>query len=325
MSLSERLQRHWYRIDVVSLLLAPLSLIYGAVISVRRTAYASGLFKIHEFAIPIVVVGNLTVGGTGKTPFVMALAKELERRGWRPGIVSRGYHGTASQPALVPVDGDPEVFGDEPVLISRKTGLPVVVAQRRSDAVNRILAESVDLVISDDGLQHLSMQRNVEIVMIDDTEGFGNGMLLPAGPLREPTSRLDSVDIRVRRGGRAGLGEYAVGLHLGEARNLVTGKEMPLADFRDQALTSVAGIHRAGRFFEMLREQGLTIKEYRFPDHHQFLPGDLPTHNNPLLMTEKDAVKCARFAKSHWWSVPLRTEIPEALVTELESLLGKHP
>jgi len=323
MSLSERLQQHWYRIDAVSLLLAPLSLAYGVVIRARRAAYASGLFKIHEFPVPVVVIGNLTVGGTGKTPFVIALAEQLKRRGWSPGIVSRGYQGTASQPALVPPDGDPGLFGDEPVLISRMTNLPVVVAQRRSDAVNRLLGESVDLVISDDGLQHLAMARNVEIVMVDDAEGFGNGLLLPAGPLREPASRLNSVDICVRRGGRAAPGEYAVESSLGQARNLVTGEEVPWANFQDQTLSAVAGIHRAQRFFEMLKEQGLTATEHQFPDHHQFSPDDLPSNNAPVLMTEKDAVKCARFAKSNWWGVPLFTAIPEELVTELEGLIDR--
>jgi len=323
MSLSERLQQHWYRIDTVSLLLAPLSLVYGAVILARRAAYASGLFKIHEFPVPVVVIGNLTVGGTGKTPFVIALAQQLKRRGWSPGIVSRGYQGTASQPALVPPDGDPGLFGDEPVLISRMTNLPVVVAQRRSDAVNRLLGESVNLVISDDGLQHLAMARNVEIVMVDDAEGFGNGLLLPAGPLREPASRLNSADICVRRGGRAAPGEYAVESRLGQARNLVTGEEVPWANFQDQTLSAVAGIHRAQRFFEMLKEQGLTATEHQFPDHHQFSPDDLPSNNAPVLMTEKDAVKCARFAKSNWWGVPLFTAIPEELVTEVEGLIDR--
>ena len=322
MSLSSRLQQHWSRVDVVSILLAPLSLIYWAIILVRRAAYALGIFKVHEFSVPVVVVGNLTVGGTGKTPFVISLAEQLKQRGWTPGVISRGYHGKASQPAVVPSDGDPGFFGDEPVLISRKTGVPVVVARRRSDAVNRILAESVDLVISDDGLQHLALGRDADIVMIDDIERFGNGLLLPAGPLREPASRLRSVDIRVRRGGSARSGEHAVGPRLGAARNLVTGEKVPLAFFRGQSLSAVAGVHRPERFFEMLEEQGLTAVKYPFPDHHYFSPDDLPV-GTTVLMTEKDSVKCASFANPHWWEVSLLTEIPEALIDELERLLVK--
>ena len=323
MSLSSRLQQHWARVDPVSLMLIPLSLIYWAVIFVRRAAYEVGIFKIQEFSVPVVVVGNLTVGGTGKTPFVISLAEQLKQRGWNPGVVSRGYQGEASQPRVVPADGDTGVFGDEPVLISRKTGLPVVVACRRSKAVNRILAESVDVVISDDGLQHLAMGRDAEIVLIDDTEQFGNGLLLPAGPLREPISRLRSVDIRVRRGGSAHSGEYVIEPRLGTARNLVTGQEVSLDLFRDQSPAAVAGIHRPERFFEMLAEEGLTVTEYSFADHHQFSPDDLPA-NTTVLMTEKDSVKCASFAENNWWSVALFTEVPEMLIDELEGLLGKN-
>ena len=323
MSLSSRLQQHWSRVDPVSLMLIPLSLIYWVVIFVRRTAYELGIFKIQEFSVPVVVVGNLTVGGTGKTPFVISLAEQLKQRGWNPGVVSRGYQGEAFEPRVVPADGDTGFFGDEPVLISRKTGLPVVVACRRSEAVNRILAESVDLVISDDGLQHLAMGRDAEIVLIDGTEQFGNGLLLPAGPLREPISRLRSVDIRVRRGGSARSGEYVVEPRLGAARNLVTGEEVSLDLFRDQSPAAVAGIHRPERFFEMLAEEGLTVTEYSFADHHQFSPDDLPA-NTTVLMTEKDSVKCASFAENNWWSVALFTEVPEMLIDELEGLLGKN-
>ena len=323
MSLSSRLQKHWSRVDPVSLMLIPLSLIYWVVIFVRRAAYEVGIFKIQEFSVPVVVVGNLTVGGTGKTPFVISLAEQLKQRGWNPGVVSRGYQGEASQPRVVPADGDAGFFGDEPVLISQKTGLPVVVACRRSEAVNRILAESVDLVISDDGLQHLAMGRNAEIVLIDDAEQFGNGLLLPAGPLREPISRLRSVDILVRRGGSARSGEYVIEPRLGAARNLVTGQEVSLDLFRDQSPAAVAGIHRPERFFEMLAEEGLTVTEYSFADHHQFSPDDLPA-NTTVLMTEKDSVKCASFAENNWWSVALFTEVPEMLIDELEGLLGKN-
>ena len=322
MSLSSRLQNHWSCVDAVSLMLMPLSVIYWVIIRVRRAAYGLGIFKIHEFPVPVVVVGNLTVGGTGKTPFVISLAEQLKQRGWNPGVVSRGYQGEVSQPTVVPADGDTGFFGDEPVLISQKTGLPVVVAYRRSEAVNRILSESVDLVISDDGLQHLAMGRDAEIVLIDDTEQFGNGLLLPAGPLREPVSRLRSVDIRVRRGGSARSGEYVVGPRLGTARNLVTGEEVSLDFFRDQSPAAVAGIHRPERFFEMLEGEGLTVTEYPFADHHQFSSDDLPV-NTTVLMTEKDSVKCASFADNNWWSVALFTKVPEALIDELEGLLGK--
>ncbi|HCX87193.1 MAG TPA: tetraacyldisaccharide 4'-kinase, partial [Gammaproteobacteria bacterium] len=189
MSLSDQLQKHWQRVDAVGILLLPLSLVYWLVITARRWAYAVGVLKVHRFPVPVVVVGNLTVGGTGKTPFVMALTERLVGRGWQPGVVSRGYRGAFSQATLVPPDGDPRQFGDEPVLISRKTGLPVVVARKRAEGVRQLIRESVDIVVSDDGLQHRAMGRCAEIALIDEMEGFGNGFLLPAGPLREPSRR----------------------------------------------------------------------------------------------------------------------------------------
>ena len=323
MSLSDQLQKHWHRVDAVSILLLPLSLIYWLAIGARRWAYAVGVFKVHRFPVPVVVVGNLTVGGTGKTPFVIALAEQLVRLGWRPGLVSRGYRGELSQATMVPPDGTPGHFGDEPVLISQKTGLPVVVARKRAEGVKRLLQESVDIVVSDDGLQHWAMGRCAEIALVDGEEGFGNGFLLPAGPLREPSSRLATIDIRVRRGAKARAGEYSIDPCLGSARNLVTGEETALAQFQGQPVVGIAGIHRPGRFFGMLKQQGLNVSERKFPDHHRFLPDDIPAHTT-VLMTEKDAVKCGTFAKENWWVVPLLMEIPETLMEDLERLIDKR-
>jgi len=323
MSLSDQLQKHWHRVDAVSIALLPLSLIYWLVVGARRWAYAVGVFKVHRFPVPVVVVGNLTVGGTGKTPFVIALSERLIRRGWRPGVVSRGYQGKFSQATVVPPDGKPGQLGDEPVLISQKSALPVVVARKRAEGVKRLLQESVDIVVSDDGLQHWAMGRCAEIVLIDGEEGFGNGFLLPAGPLREPSSRLATIDIRVRRGAKAQPGEYSINPSLGAARNLVTGEETPLAQFQGQPVVALAGIHRAGRFFGMLKQRGLNVSERGFPDHHRFSPGDIPA-DTTVLMTEKDAVKCGTFAKENWWVVPLLVEIPEALMEDLERLIDKR-
>ena len=323
MSLSDQLQKHWHRADAVSILLLPLSLIYWLAIVTRRWAYDVGIFKTHRFPVPVVVVGNLTVGGTGKTPFVIALTEQLIRRGWRPGVVSRGYRGNFSQATVVPPDGRPRQLGDEPVLISQKTALPVVVARKRAEGVKRLLEESVDIVVSDDGLQHWAMGRCAEIALIDGEAGFGNGFLLPAGPLREPSSRLATIDIRVRRGAKARAGEYSINPCLGAARNLVTGEEAPLAQFQGQPVVGIAGIHRPGRFFGMLKQQGLNVSERKFPDHHRFSPDDIPA-DTTVLMTEKDAVKCGTFARENWWVVPLLMEVPEALMENLERLIGKR-
>ena len=320
MTLAERIQQHWRTPTAVSLALTPFSLVYGLVTKIRKAAYISGVLKTHRFDIPVVVVGNLTVGGTGKTPFVITLAERLKIRGWRPGIVSRGYRGKVTEAEIVPADGDPHHFGDEPVLVARKTGLPVAVARRRAQSVEKLLNESVDIVISDDGLQHYAMARSAEIVMVDGIEGLGNGFLLPAGPLREPPARLASADIRVRRGGEASEGEYSVTAALGTARNLVSGEEASLDEFRDVPLAALAGIHRPERFFDLLRQHGLTITAHPFPDHHQFCADDIPAETT-VLMTEKDAVKCGRFASDRCWSVSQVTEIPEELIDKLESVI----
>lgn len=320
MTLAERIQQHWRTPTAVSLALTPFSLVYGLVTKIRKAAYISGVLKTHRFDIPVVVVGNLTVGGTGKTPFVITLAERLKIRGWRPGIVSRGYRGKVTEAEIVPADGDPHHFGDEPVLVARKTGLPVAVARRRAQSVEKLLNESVDIVISDDGLQHYAMARSAEIVMVDGIEGLGNGFLLPAGPLREPPARLASADIRVRRGGEASEGEYSVTAALGSARNLVSGEEASLDEFRDVPLAALAGIHRPERFFDLLRQHGLTITAHPFPDHHQFCAADIPAEMT-VLMTEKDAVKCGRFASDRCWSVSQVTEIPEELIDKLESVI----
>ena len=323
MTPAERIQQHWRTPTVVSIALTPLSFVYWLAIKLRRAAYLLGLFKVHRFEIPVVVVGNLTVGGTGKTPFVMALAAQLKKRGWRPGIVSRGYRGDVSGAELVPADGDPRRFGDEPVLVAQKTGFPVAVARRRAHAVDELSKESVDIVVSDDGLQHYAMGRSAEIVMIDGIEGLGNGFLLPAGPLREPAARLASADIRVRRGGEASLGEYSISAALGLARNLVSGEEIALDEFSDGPLAALAGIHRPERFFRLLKQHGLSINEHPFPDHHQFCADDIPRETT-VLMTEKDAVKCGRFATDRCWSVAQVTEIPEALIDELENVIRQR-
>jgi tetraacyldisaccharide 4'-kinase len=320
MTLAERIQQHWRTPTAVSLALTPFSLVYGLVTKIRKAAYISGVLKTHRFDIPVVVVGNLTVGGTGKTPFVITLAERLKIRGWRPGIVSRGYRGKVTEAEIVPADGDPHHFGDEPVLVARKTGLPVAVARRRAQSVEKLLNESVDIVISDDGLQHYAMARSAEIVMVDGIEGLGNGFLLPAGPGREPPARLASADIRVRRGGEASEGEYSVTAALGSARNLVSGEEASLDEFRDVPLAALAGIHRPERFFDLLRQHGLTITAHPFPDHHQFCADDIPAETT-VLMTEKDAVKCGRFASDRCWSVSQVTEIPEELIDKLESVI----
>ncbi|MBT5887141.1 MAG: tetraacyldisaccharide 4'-kinase, partial [Acidiferrobacteraceae bacterium] len=241
MNVAAGLQRHWNRIDALTLLLLPLSICYGLIISIRALLYQLGVFRVQHWNVPVLVVGNLTVGGSGKTPLVIELARGLRARGWRPGVVSRGYGGTSEGPTTVTAATDPFLVGDEPVLIAREAEVPVVVARKRAKAVDRLLQEAeVNLVIADDGLQHLALGRVVEIAVIDGVTGHGNGLLLPAGPLREPLRRLERVDIRVRRGGQPKEGEYPMSVNASVARNLVSGQEVELSEFSGVPVVAVA-------------------------------------------------------------------------------------
>ena len=326
MNVAAGLQRHWNRIDALTLLLLPLSICYGLIISIRALLYKLGVFRVRHWNVPILVVGNLTVGGSGKTPLVIELARGLRARGWRPGVVSRGYGGISKGPTTVTAATDPFLVGDEPVLIAREAQVPVVVARKRAKAVDRLLQETeVNLVIADDGLQHLALGRVVEIAVIDGVTGHGNGLLLPAGPLREPLRRLERVDIRVRRGGQPEEGEYPMSINPSLARNLVSGQEVELVEFSGVPLVAVAGIHQPERFFSTLRNLGLEIQEKGFSDHHAFQASDIPqTSERPVLMTAKDAVKCEPFAQENWWAVKQVVTIPQELLSNLDNLLERR-
>ena len=326
MNIAAGLQRHWNRIDALTLLLLPLSVCYGLIISTRALLYKLGVFRVRHWNVPILVVGNLTVGGSGKTPLVIELARGLRARGWRPGVVSRGYGGISKGPTTVTAATDPFLVGDEPVLIAREAQVPVVVARKRAKAVDRLLQETeVNLVIADDGLQHLALGRVVEIAVIDGVTGHGNGLLLPAGPLREPLRRLERVDIRVRRGGQPKEGEYPMSVNPSVARNLVSGQEVELVEFSGVPLVAVAGIHQPERFFSTLRNLGLEIQEKGFSDHHAFQASDIPqAPERPVLMTAKDAVKCEPFAQENWWAVKQVVTIPQELLSNLDNLLERR-
>lgn len=321
------LQRRWYE-DSAPLGLLPLSGLFRGAVAIRRMAYRLRWLPARRLPVPVVVVGNLTVGGTGKTPLTIWLAEFLRDAGWRPGVVSRGYGGRKqARPLAVFADSDPVEAGDEPVLVARRTGCPVYVFPRRAEAGRALLAAAdCDILIADDGLQHYALARDVEIAVIDGERRFGNGFCLPAGPLREPVERLGEVDLTVCRGA-AGEGEYALSLACGEAVNLSDESlKKPLADFAGLKLRAVAGIGHPQRFFADLRAAGLDFEARAFPDHHRFSPGDLgPDDGAEVLMTEKDAVKCRGFANGRLWSVPLRARLPAAFGERLLQLLkAKH-
>jgi tetraacyldisaccharide 4'-kinase len=283
--------------------LAPLAMLFAAVTGLRRLAYRSGMFASRHPGVPMVVVGNLTVGGTGKTPLVIWLAEQLRQRGVRVGVVLRGHGGSAPGPLLVTADSDPLEAGDEAVLIARRVGCPVAIARRRVAAADLLVARGCEILLSDDGLQHLALRRDLEIVVVDGTRGFGNGALLPQGPLREMPARLRSVAAVVINGADAtGLGAgldspVSMAIRADELRRVSDDVLLPLAGLRNADVHAVAATGNPARFFALLRELGSRPAEHAFADHYAFRRTDLAFGDLlPIVMTEKDAVKCRAFA-----------------------------
>ena len=321
--------RIWSGESPLWLLLLPLSWLYGLVSGIIRLLYRLGLKRAWRAPVPVVVVGNLTAGGNGKTPVVIWLVEQLQKRGIRPGVVSRGYGGKAAHyPLLLTPDTTTAEAGDEPVLIYQRTGAPVAVSPVRSDAVQALLAEhDVQIIITDDGLQHYALARDKEIVVIDGVRRFGNGWWLPAGPMRERASRMKFVDAVIVNGGVAQPGEIPMQLQPGMAINLLTGERQAVS--RLPALVAMAGIGHPPRFFATLEQCGARL-EKRVPlADHQALVAEqvdaLTTSGQTLIMTEKDAVKCRAFAKENWWYLPVDAELsgeqPEHLLQELIALV----
>ena len=308
------LERHWYRITPLHLILLPLSFVFGMLASLRRALYRSGMLTSEKLPVPVIVVGNITVGGSGKTPLTLWLAQQLLDSGWHPGIISRGYTKASSKcghscttpaPQAVYPSSDPDVAGDEAVLMAQRKLCPVWVGRNRAAAAHALLEAhpECDVLLSDDGLQHYRLQRDVEIAVVDGTRRFGNGFLLPAGPLRELPSRLAEVDAIVVQGGTAAAGEFSMQLHGESFYNLLNpGTSAQAADFFGQRLHAIAGIGHPQRFFAHLNKLGLTVHAHPFPDHHRYLPADLAYAGaDAILMTEKDAVKCMEFATEKCW------------------------
>lgn len=323
--LMPKLENIWYGRSPLALLLLPLTGLYCAIVAIRRLAYRSGIKKTLHLDVPVIVVGNITVGGTGKTPLVGWLAQYLREQGYRPGLVARGYGGSAQHwPQQVRPDSDPTTVGDEPVLLTQLTGCPMAVAPDRVAAARALLEHSdCNIIISDDGLQHYALGRDVEIAVIDGIRRLGNGYCLPAGPLREPASRLRNVNLIVVNG-LGSTGEFSMRLKLGEAVNLVTGERRSLDQFCAQSVSAIAGIGHPERFFSALRAAGLKIETRIFSDHHAYQPEDLPFVTSALLMTEKDAVKCRRFARDNFWSVGTQIDMGTDFGTRLMALLTKQ-
>jgi len=329
------LEQHWYRISPLHLVLWPLSVLFAALVALRRLLYRSNLLHVTRLPVPVIVVGNINVGGTGKTPLVIWLAELLHARGFKPGIVCRAYGGSARLPRHAAADGDPRVVGDEAVLLARRCGCPVWVGVRRAAAARALLAAHSDcnVIISDDGLQHYALARDLEIAVADGGRGFGNGMLLPAGPLRESPRRLNSIDALVVNGTALFPRELlpstvpAFEMTLGGRifYDLLNPRQQAGPEhFAGQRVHAVAAIGNPQRFFNHLRELGISFVAHPFPDHHAFTAADFAfCGNDSVIMTEKDAVKCERFCNENFWALPVDAETDPALGELILRKLGK--
>jgi len=323
----QRLESIWYDDHPLGYCLAPAAWLFAAGVVLRRGLYQTRVIPATRLPVPVIVIGNITVGGTGKTPLVVWAAELLSQRGYRPGIVSRGYLGRAKQwPQQVRADSDPIMVGDEPVMLARRTECPVVAAgpERAAAAAALMRHSGCDVVLSDDGLQHLALARDIEIAVVDGERRFGNGRCLPAGPLREPVARLKSVDFVVVNG-ESSVAGIPMRLEMGAPTSLRDpGRQTTFSTFQHAPVHAVCGIGNPTRFFRQLESKGLNIIPHRYPDHHAFQPKDLEFDDAcPLLMTEKDAVKCARFASDRMWYVPVNAVLPSTFTAEFLQTLQR--
>ena len=305
--------RHWYRRGALAWLLWPASLAFGVAVLLRRLLFRLRILPSTHPGIPVIVVGNLTVGGSGKTPLVLWIVQLLQGDGWSPAIVSRGYGGRVDVPRAATVASEPEDVGDEPVVLARRSGCPVWVGRRRVQVIRalRVQHPEVDVVVLDDGLQHYGLRRDVEIAVVD-ARGFGNGFLLPAGPLREPRIRLHSVDAVVSHG--AAVEGFPMSLDGELAHRMTDARErQPLSAWRGRTVHAVAGIGNPSRFFVHVGRHGPNVVPHPFADHHAFRPEELDFGDEaPVLMTEKDAVKLRRHARANWWVLPVSATLDPA-------------
>ncbi len=292
-------------------LLWPLSLLFGVISRSRRKQYQTGKKVAYKAPVPVVVVGNITAGGNGKTPVVVWLVEQLQKMGYKPGVVSRGYGAKAPRyPLLVNASTPAKHCGDEPKLIHSRTGAPVAVDPIRSNAVEALLESGVDIVITDDGLQHYALARDIELVIVDGNRRFGNESLIPLGPLREGVERLIEVDFVITNGGQAHKGEIAMSLAPSEAINLKTKQHADVAEL--EALVAFAGIGHPPRFFNTLKVMNADVKVTKgFADHQDFEQQELEAlaqQGANVIMTEKDAVKCRDYAQDNWWYLPVSAQ-----------------
>jgi len=328
MALTDRLLDAWYNGHPALTLLRPLESLYRRVVNGKRARFLAGQGDIYKAPVPVIVVGNITVGGTGKTPLILWMIDYCRRRGLRVGVVSRGYGARPpSLPWRVLAQHSADQVGDEPLLIVKRTGVPLMIDPDRAQAVRGLLAqEPLDLILTDDGLQHYRLARDLELVLIDAARGLGNRRCLPAGPLREPVERLQSVDALLYNGASEDRDDgYAFKLQPSALVNLLTGERQPVDYFPvGQALHAVAGIGNPQRFFNTLEGLHWRPVPHAFADHAVFSAQALAfTPDLPLVMTEKDAVKCSSFAAANWWYLSVEAVPSAAFVSWFDSQLNR--
>lgn len=322
---SRWLQDAWYQEKYILPLLIPFSLLYENIVRFRFYLFKTGVLKKTKMPVPIIIIGNITVGGTGKTPLILYLASFFRKEGYKPGIISRGYGGNSKTwPQWVDAQSQAKYVGDEAVLMAKKADCPLVVGPNRVKAAQMLLDKtSCNIILSDDGLQHYALERDIEIAVVDGERGFGNGHTLPCGPLREPLARIQKVDLVIingeiesannwaTHGSIAEIIEFTMAISGKIAANLLTKEEKSLNHFSKALCHAVAGIGNPNRFFKLLEGENINLQTHAFPDHHQFTLEDITFEDDqPILMTEKDAVKCIDFAQNKHWYVPIKA-IPQ--------------
>jgi len=328
--LIKKIQKSWYNKEGLTTVLLPFSWLFCLLVQIRRLLYRLRIFRTTQLNVPVIIVGNITVGGTGKTPLVIELANLLKKHNYRPGIISRGYGGKArTWPQQVRWDGDPTMVGDEAILIARRTRCPMAVGPDRVASATALLKYTdCNIIISDDGLQHYTLGRDIEIAVIDGIRRYGNEKCLPAGPLREPIKRLEQVNFKVTNG-VAGPDEFAMTY---KAEKLCRADDpavtLELSSLKNQTVHAIAGIGNPQRFFNDLKLSGLDIIEHAFPDHYPFKKEDLDFGEiQPIVITEKDAVKCQRFYLHNVWYQPIKAKLDnqftEQLLVMLERINGQ--